>query len=156
MPPAILEASYLSHQIASRWLWQDLSFSIAAGDRVALVGPSGAGKTILLRTLAALEPLQQGGICFGGRPLSDWEIPHYRARVMYLPQTPHITRQLCRRCHPSSLQATGALPQVLQAFGTCQPAEGSRARPIIIFKPTNPIFVRRRTANRHLLAGTRA
>ena len=90
MPPAILEASHLSHQIASRWLWQDLSFSIAAGDRVALVGPSGAGKTVLLRTLAALEPLQQGRICFGGRPLSDWEIPHYRARVMYLAQRPSL------------------------------------------------------------------
>ena len=90
MPPAILEASGLSHKIESQSLWQNLNFSIKPGDRVALVGPSGSGKTVLLRTLSALEPLQQGSIRFGDRPLSEWDIPHYRARVMYLPQRPAL------------------------------------------------------------------
>ncbi|WP_038026873.1 ATP-binding cassette domain-containing protein [Synechococcus sp. PCC 7336] len=90
MSSAILEANNLSHKVKSQWLWQNLSFSMKSGDRVALIGPSGSGKTVLLRTLSALAPLQQGNIRFRDRELSEWEMPQYRAQVMYLPQRPAL------------------------------------------------------------------
>jgi ATP-binding cassette subfamily F protein 3 len=45
-----------------RVLFRDLSWRIAAGERVGLVGPNGAGKTTLCRVLAGLEELDQGQV----------------------------------------------------------------------------------------------
>ena len=90
MPLSLLEAEQLSYRIESRQLWHNLDISIRSGDRVALVGSSGSGKTVLLRTLAALEPLQRGRIRYRDRDLADWAIPQYRAQVMYLPQRPAL------------------------------------------------------------------
>ena len=46
-----------------------LSLQIAAGQKVFLCGPSGAGKTTLMYTLAGLEPPQQGEVCIGGQDI---------------------------------------------------------------------------------------
>lgn len=70
------------------WIWRHLSLAANMGERLAVVGPSGAGKTLLLRALAGLEALAEGTLTFEGRALADWSLPAYRARVMYLPQAP--------------------------------------------------------------------
>ena len=57
-----------------------------SGDRLALVGPSGAGKTLLLRQLAWLDPLQRGQILLRGRAPGSWTLPVYRSRVAYVQQ----------------------------------------------------------------------
>ena len=48
----------------------DLSFQVRRGEFVSLVGPSGVGKTTLLRTLAGLLPPLQGKVVFEGAPIS--------------------------------------------------------------------------------------
>lgn len=53
-----------------RTLVQDATFTIARGERVALIGRSGAGKTTLLRALSALEPFHAGTIASGDLRLS--------------------------------------------------------------------------------------
>lgn len=67
-------------------LLSDLSFEIRPGDRVAIEGPSGAGKTLLLRALALLDPLDDGEIYWRGRSVSDAAVPGYRRQVAYLHQ----------------------------------------------------------------------
>lgn len=49
----------------------DARFSASSGDVVAVMGPSGAGKTSLLRALAGLVPLDSGRITLGGDVLDD-------------------------------------------------------------------------------------
>jgi putative ABC transport system ATP-binding protein len=71
---------------AAPWLWRGLDLDLQSGERLAVAGPSGSGKTLLLRTLAALDPLVEGEIRFQGRALAQWNIPEYRAAVLYLPQ----------------------------------------------------------------------
>ncbi|MBO0806058.1 MAG: ATP-binding cassette domain-containing protein, partial [Nocardiopsaceae bacterium] len=44
--------------------------SVAAGERVALFGPSGAGKTTVLEAIAGLVPLTGGRVTLGDRTLS--------------------------------------------------------------------------------------
>lgn len=53
-----------------RWVFQDLSFTIKAGETIAISGPSGCGKTTLMNMLAGLLPFDSGSIEieFGDRP----------------------------------------------------------------------------------------
>jgi ATP-binding cassette, subfamily B, bacterial CvaB/MchF/RaxB len=58
-----------------------VSLEIPAGSLVALVGPSGAGKTTLMRLLLGLQPVTAGQILIDGRPLNAAMMAGWRARV---------------------------------------------------------------------------
>lgn len=51
------------------WVLKDVSIKIGAGERVALIGPSGYGKTTLARILAGYETPVQGEVLWEGWPL---------------------------------------------------------------------------------------
>jgi putative ABC transport system ATP-binding protein len=75
---------------AEGWLIKDVSLSLGAGDRIGLIGPSGAGKTVLLRALALFDPLDSGTIRWRGTPVSGDAVPFYRKQVVYLHQRPAL------------------------------------------------------------------
>jgi len=66
------------------------SLELCAGDRVALAGPSGAGKTLLLRALALLDPFDSGRIEWLGAPPRAEDVPRFRRQAIYLAQNPVI------------------------------------------------------------------
>jgi putative ABC transport system ATP-binding protein len=72
------------------WLIHDVSLTVAFGDRLGLVGPSGAGKTVLLRALAALDPLDAGSIRWRGHVVRGDAVPAFRNQVIYLHQRPAL------------------------------------------------------------------
>lgn len=88
--PAVLQARGLALAIDGRCLWRDLDLALEPGARLGISGRSGTGKSLLLRTLAGLDPLQHGRLTLCGRPAADWSMPEYRARVAYLPQRPAL------------------------------------------------------------------
>ncbi|MCK9914332.1 ABC transporter transmembrane domain-containing protein [Microbacteriaceae bacterium K1510] len=63
-----------------------VSFSVAAGQRVAIVGPSSCGKTMLLECLAGLRRPQSGRVLLGGRDIRQFDTTEYRAWIGYVPQ----------------------------------------------------------------------
>jgi phosphate-transporting ATPase len=63
------------------------SFELAAGECIALRGPSGAGKTLLLRALADLDP-SDGEALLDGTPRGRIPAPQWRRRVGYVPAEP--------------------------------------------------------------------
>jgi len=48
---------------------EDISFEVPGGQFVAIVGPTGSGKSSLLNVLAGLLPAAQGSVCTAGRPV---------------------------------------------------------------------------------------
>jgi ABC-type sulfate/molybdate transport systems ATPase subunit len=69
--------------------------SVAAGERVALFGPSGAGKTTLLEAIAGLAPMRRGFVSLGGREVTS--LPPWRRRVGLLRQDPGLFPHLSVR-----------------------------------------------------------
>ena len=60
---------------------QDLSFRITPGEHVALVGPTGSGKTTIIRLLCRLYEPQQGRILLDGIDIRQLPIPTLRQRL---------------------------------------------------------------------------
>src|SRR4249919_2222079 len=67
-----LTVSGLCVDVARRRLVQDLEFSAAPGEFIAVLGENGVGKTLTLHTLAGLRPAAAGRMRLGGRDLGDW------------------------------------------------------------------------------------
>lgn len=63
------------------------SFSLSAGGCIAVRGPSGAGKTLLLRAIADLDP-NEGLVTLDGRDRSTIAGPEWRRLVGYVPAEP--------------------------------------------------------------------
>jgi peptide/nickel transport system ATP-binding protein len=59
---------------------QDVSFTIARGERVGLVGESGCGKSTLTRAVLGLEPLHSGSVMMAGETVSQDHTTANRAR----------------------------------------------------------------------------
>jgi ABC-type methionine transport system ATPase subunit len=67
-----------------------VDLDIPAGRVTALIGPSGAGKTSLIRLLNRLDDPVEGEITFRGRRLTDYPVRELRRRVGFVFQTPVI------------------------------------------------------------------
>ena len=69
-----------------RWLWRGINLSLHVGDRLSLAGHSGAGKTLLLRSMALLLPVTEGSVRWRGHEVPPTEYPRYRSQICYVPQ----------------------------------------------------------------------
>jgi len=90
MSDALLHAGGLGRHVGGDWIWRGLGIELRAGEQLALVGPTGSGKSLLLRCLASLDAVDEGDLAFEARPPAEWTFPEYRARVVYLHQRPAL------------------------------------------------------------------
>lgn len=81
-----LRINNLSFRYEDKWVLQNLNLSLKAGEPTAIIGPSGKGKTTLIRLLLALLKAEKGQITLrdgdGERPLSA----SHRINFAYIPQ----------------------------------------------------------------------
>ncbi|MCX4455321.1 thiol reductant ABC exporter subunit CydD [Streptomyces sp. NBC_01728] len=68
----------------------DVSFTVEPGETVALVGPSGVGKSTLLNVLLGFVAPTAGRVRIGGVDLAEADVEEWRSRVAWVPQRPHL------------------------------------------------------------------
>lgn len=75
-----------SYAGASQPALSGVSVSLTAGTRLALVGPTGAGKSTLAKLMARLYDPQEGQVLFGGVDLRQASMEDLRRRIVVIPQ----------------------------------------------------------------------
>ena len=99
--PPLLEVRDLSKRFAARagrdfpsWVIQDLSFSVADGEFLTIIGPSGGGKTTLLNMLAQIDTASSGEVCFQSvaAPINDAKAlnPGLSCKIGYVTQEDNL------------------------------------------------------------------
>jgi ATP-binding cassette subfamily B protein len=80
------EAVTFQHQSASTPAVSDITFAAHRGETIALVGPSGAGKTTLVKLLVGLYQPQAGRILYNGVAGADIDLDALRERIGFVTQ----------------------------------------------------------------------
>ena len=74
--------AYLTNEQGEHeWVLRDVSFRVRAGERIAVVGHTGAGKTTLASLLMRFYEPQRGEILFDGVPIRDVPVEQLRDRI---------------------------------------------------------------------------
>ena len=63
------------------WILKDVSFKADAGERIAIVGPTGSGKTTIIRILLRMYPIQKGQILLDGVPIDRLDLGFLRSKM---------------------------------------------------------------------------
>ncbi len=66
---------------SKKWAVRHISFTLAPGEKLALVGENGAGKTTLVKLLARLYEPSEGRILLDGRDLRDYQLESLRSAI---------------------------------------------------------------------------
>jgi ABC-type multidrug transport system fused ATPase/permease subunit len=73
-----------------RWILKGVSFKIKKGETVALVGPTGSGKSTVVQLLPRLYEVEKGTISIDGRPIGDYTQKSLREKIAFVPQRPFL------------------------------------------------------------------
>ncbi|OXL83627.1 hypothetical protein BCV73_11435 [Paenibacillus sp. SSG-1] len=87
----ILSFTNLSKTISSvsnQIIFSKIAGTVPAGEKIVFVGPSGQGKSTLLRILGLLDEADSGEMLLLGKPLHEWNPQAWRMNVCYVSQTP--------------------------------------------------------------------
>jgi putative ABC transport system ATP-binding protein len=74
-----------------RVLFKDLDLAFESGSFNLIRGPSGSGKSSLLKLMNRIHDPREGEIRFLGRPLADYQPQTLRTRIIYIQQTPVVS-----------------------------------------------------------------
>jgi ATP-binding cassette, subfamily B, bacterial len=97
---------------------RDVSFTIAAGESVALVGSNGAGKTTIVKLLARLYDPDEGEILVNGRDIKEYDLTALRQEIGVIFQD-YVTYYLtaARNIGVGRVEAIDARPEIETAAG---------------------------------------
>jgi ABC-2 type transport system ATP-binding protein len=95
-PPALI-VEHLTKRFGERVAFQDVSFTVGAGEVFGFLGPNGAGKTTTVRTLGTLIAPTSGSAIVAGIPLSLRNSQEIRQHISIMPEAPGLYLRLSVR-----------------------------------------------------------
>jgi ATP-binding cassette subfamily B protein len=81
---------------SDRWTLRDISFTVQPGETIALVGPSGAGKTTIAMLVPRINDVVQGSVTVDGHDVRDVTLDSLHGVVGLVPQDPHLFHDTIR------------------------------------------------------------
>ncbi len=97
------------HRSAARHALSDVSFNVRSGETIAFVGPSGAGKTTLVKLLVGLYQPEAGRILYNGVAGDRIDVDAFRERIGFVTQDAQLfagtIRENLRFVNPSATDA---------------------------------------------------
>ncbi len=91
-----VEFKNVSFKYRRKWVLQDLNLIIKPGERVGIVGPSGAGKTTLVNLLMRFWDPTRGEILIDGQNIRDVGQDSLRENIAFIPQDPTMFNRSLR------------------------------------------------------------
>jgi ATP-binding cassette, subfamily B, bacterial len=88
--PSLQEAAVPDDEVESGWILRDVSLVIDPGELVALVGPSGAGKTTTAMLVPRIADVSEGRVLLDGHDVRDLTLDSVRDAVGFVMQDPHL------------------------------------------------------------------
>lgn len=83
-----LEFSNVSFKYGENWILKNLSFIAKKGEMVAIVGPTGAGKSTIAHLIPRLYDVQEGSILIDGNELQTYTTRSLRDKIGFVSQKP--------------------------------------------------------------------
>ena len=83
--------------IEGKQILKDVTFSINKGEKVALVGETGAGKTTIINLILGFYKINSGNILFDGKNMDDISLESIRKNVSFIQQNPYIFDDTIKR-----------------------------------------------------------
>lgn len=109
----------LTTEVGQKQILKDISFEVKAGDRLAIVGPTGSGKTSLLRLLNRLGEPTSGSIHLEGKDYRTLEAIELRRQVTLVLQESKLLGMTGRAAIAYPLQLRGMKPpEISQRLST--------------------------------------
>ncbi len=124
--PYALQMQDVTVQLDGHNVLQDVSISLAKGQKVLITGPSGCGKSTVLRCLLGFVVPQAGSIYINGVQLTAETVWSLRTQLAYVGQEPDLGGETIRNAieHPFSYQVNAGLkknlnriPELFEQFG---------------------------------------
>jgi ABC-type multidrug transport system fused ATPase/permease subunit len=85
-----IEFKNVSFKYDNQWVLKNLSFSVRKGETVAIVGPTGAGKSTIVQLLPRLYEVQEGEILINGKSVNTYTQKSLRDNIAFVPQKPFL------------------------------------------------------------------
>ena len=91
-----LELKHVNYSIDDRTILKDLNLKLASGDWVTVVGPSGTGKSTLLKIIAGLQDASDGDVVLDDTSTLTMPIGTVRQQISYATQSAQLFGETVR------------------------------------------------------------
>ncbi|HEY3831685.1 MAG TPA: ABC transporter ATP-binding protein [Acidimicrobiia bacterium] len=94
--PSLETVGVVSDRGESAWILRDVSLTVEPGQTIALVGPSGAGKTTIAMTIARIYEVNEGAVSIDGHDVRDLTLDSLHGAIGLVAQDPHMFHDTIR------------------------------------------------------------
>lgn len=85
-----IEFDHVWFRYQGEWVLKDVSFTLKKGETLAIVGPTGAGKSTIVQLLPRLYEVEKGEIRIDGKPLNAYTQKSLRNLIAFVAQKPFL------------------------------------------------------------------
>lgn len=115
-----IEFKNVAFDYEAKQLFHELNVTIRGGEKLGLVGHSGAGKSTFVNLILRLFPLQSGSICIDGQDIASISLASLRHHIAFIPQDPMLFhRSIAENIHYGKESASFEKIEQIASMAAC-------------------------------------